>query len=381
MDGKAPGCGPLHPSAILGAMKRPDILIIGGGIIGCALALELAEEKVTLVVVERGEPGSEASWAAAGMLAPGAEHQEHAAMVKLARASAGLYPGWVAKLAARTSLDLGYRTEGTLLVAFNEAEARVLAGAEGEQLRGDGLRQREPALSARIVAGVYLPDDHQVDNRFLFAALLDATRSAGVEFRTATTVREVLIESGRAVGVRLADGNRLDAGAVVNAAGCWAGQLGPEAARLAPTRPVRGQMVALRRERPLLRHVVRSARAYLVPRADGRLLVGSTMEDVGYDKSVTPGGLRRLLAGAREMVPAAAAMLFAEAWAGLRPDTPDHRPILGATDVEDFFVATGHFRNGILLAPVTARLLTEVILGRPPSLPLEPFSPLRFAAK
>ena len=362
-------------------MERNDILIVGGGIIGCALALELAEEKLSVTVLEKGEPGREASWAAAGMLAPGAEHNGHPASTELARASAELYPGWAAKLAARTSLDLGYRTEGTLLVAFSEEEARVLSAVEGEHLTGDELRRREPALSARLVSGVFLPDDHQVDNRVLLEALLQATRGTGVEFRTGTEARELLIESGRAVGVRLADRSRVETGAVVNAAGCWAGRLGPAAARLAPTHPVRGQVVALGREQPLLRHVVRSARAYLVPRADGRLLIGSTMEEVGYDKSVTPGVLRRLLAAAREMVPAAAAMLFAEAWAGLRPDTPDHRPILGATDVEDFFVATGHFRNGILLAPITARLLTEVILGRRPTLPLEPFSPLRFAAK
>jgi glycine oxidase len=362
-------------------MKQNDVVILGAGIIGCALALELADDKLSVTVLEKGEPGREASWAAAGMLAPAAEHNGHPASTALARASAELYPGWAARLAARSALDLGYRTEGTLLVAFSEEEARLLPAAEGEPLSGDELHRREPALSARLVSGVYLPHDHQVDNRVLLAALLQAARAAGVEFRTGTEARELLIESGRAVGVRLADGSRLDAGAVVNAAGCWAGRMGPIAARLAPTRPVRGQVVALRREQPLLRHVVRSARAYLVPRADGRLLIGSTMEDAGYDKSVTPGVLRRLLAATREMIPAAAAMVFAEAWAGLRPDTPDHLPILGATDVENFFVATGHFRNGILLAPITARLLTEVILGRRPSLSLEPFSPLRFAAR
>jgi glycine oxidase len=361
-------------------MQRDDVLIIGGGIIGCWLALELAEEKLSVTVLERGEPGREASWAAAGMLAPTAEHQEHPALAALAQASAELYPPWVAKLAALTSIEVGHRTQGTLLVAFTEAEAKHLEGIPGERLTPAEARRQEPGLSPETTAALYLRGDQQVDNRRLFDALLEAARRAGVRFLTGTTVRDVLIESGRALGVRSADGARLQAGAVVNAAGCWSAQLGQEAARLAPTRPVRGQILALRNQPPVLRHVIRSAQAYLVPQADGRLVVGSTMENVGFDKCVTPAALRGLLAGAREMMPGLKSLPFVDAWAGLRPDTPDHLPFLGATDIGNLFIASGHFRNGLLLAPITAKLLTEVILGRPPSLALQPFSPLRFAA-
>src|SRR3989338_6573653 len=263
-------------------MPKPDILIAGAGIIGCSLALRLAEEKVGVLVLDRGQPGEEASWAAAGMLAPTSEHAQAPAETELAAVSAALYPSWIEKLEGRIKEPLGYRSEGTLLVAFSVDEAAPLAGPPGER-------------------------------------------------------------------------------------------------RYAPVRPVRGQMLALEAAPDFLRHVVRSPRGYLVPRGGGRLLVGSTMEDAGYDKSVTPSGLRGLLAAAVEIAPGAAGLPFVEAWAGLRPDTPDHLPILGATDIKNYFVATGHFRNGILLAPLTAELMTEAILNRKPRLALAPFSPLRLA--
>ncbi len=357
---------------------KPDVLIAGGGIIGCAAAFELAEAKLQVMVVERGEPGGEASWAAAGMLSPTAEHAEHPALAALARASAALYPQWLVGIARLSPVEVGYRCEGTLLVAFADAEGALLETVGGEKLTLAQARRLEPALSKQAVATCYLADDCQVDNRRLCKALRAAAARAGVSFHTSISVQSLLLESGRATGVRLSDGSTLAAGVVVNAAGCWAGQLGAESARLAPTRPVRGQMLALHGESAMLRHVVHSHRAYLVPRADGQVLVGSTMEEAGYDKGVTPEGLRGLLAGAREIAPTLAGLSFLEAWAGLRPDTPDHLPILGATDIKGYFIATGHFRNGILLAPITAKLLVAAILGRKPSLPLEPFSPLRF---
>lgn len=356
-------------------MPAKDILIVGGGIIGCALGFRLAQEKLRVTVLDRSEPGQEASWAAAGMLAPTSEHHAVGALAELCRASARLYPEWLSRLGVG---EVGYREEGTLQIAFSEEEARALDRLPGERLPAEELRWREPALSERALAGVYLPDDRQVDNRRLLAALVEACRRRGVRFEAGPEVRCVRVEGGRATGVRLADGSERAAGTVVNAAGCWAGSLGEPASRYAPVRPVRGQMMTLAAEAALLRHVVRSARGYLVPRSDGRILLGSTMEDAGYDKSLTPAGLQGILAAAMEIAPAVASLPFAGAWAGLRPDTPDHRPILGATGIENYFVATGHFRNGVLLAPITAELLADVILGRPPVLPLEPFSPLRF---
>ncbi len=367
------------------ALVRRDALIIGGGVIGVALALRLATDKLSVTIAERGQPGREASWAAAGMLAPtseaghGPDGELPPPLATLAAASAELYPEWLERLGTN-KLAVGYRTEGTIDVAFTEAEAETLKLLPGEPLTPAEARRLEPALSHRVVAAVLLTRDVQVDNRRLLATLLEAARSAGVQFRIGTRVVEVTIEGGRATGVRTAEGERVSAGLVVNAAGCWASKLGEHGRRLTPTRPVRGQMVALQGpEASGPRHVVRSPRGYILPRADGRLVIGSTSENAGYDKSLTPAGLRQILSAGIELVPAAASLPFADAWAGLRPDTPDHLPILGATDVENFFVATGHYRNGILLAPVTAQLVGDAILGQEPSLSLEPFSPLRFA--
>ncbi len=358
-------------------MATGDILIVGGGIIGCALALRLAEEKLNVTVIERGEPGREASWAAAGMLAPTSEAPHFDAHeAELAAASAALYPDWLDQLGLRATV--GYRTEGTLQIAFTEDEATALRSLPGEILTAAEARRLEPALSERVVAAVFRPRDVQVDNRRLVPAVAAAAEKAGVKFLTGTSTNELTIQSGRITGVRASTGETLAAGAVVNAAGCWAGKLDPQRT---PTRPIRGQMLALRGpEGSGLRHVVRSPRGYILPREGGRLVIGSTSEDVGYDKGLTPAGLRQLLAAALELVPAAASLPFADSWAGLRPDSPDHLPILGATDIKNYFVATGHYRNGILLAPITAQLVGDVIMDCQPQLSLAPFSPSRFLA-
>jgi glycine oxidase len=360
-------------------MARDTILIVGGGIIGCGLALRLADEGMKVTVVERGEPGREASWAAAGMLAPSSEHHEEPAMEELARASAALYPEWLERLGADAASKVEYRTEGTLQVAFSEEEEGELEALPGERISPAEARCREPALSEQVIAAIHLPDDRQLDNRRLMELLVQACVRAGVGFHTGMKVGEVVVESGRATGVRAADGMRLEGDAVVNTAGCWAAQLGPESARLAPSAPVRGQIMVLQAEKGFLRHVVRAPASYLVPRHDGRVLVGGTMEKVGFDRSVTSGGLHGLATKAHGLVPDTARLAFDGAWAGLRPGSPDDLPILGATDIEGYFVATGHFRNGILLAPMSVQLMAEVILGRAASLPVGPFSPLRFA--
>jgi len=313
------------------------------------------------------------------MLAPTSErlHGE-GSEAELASASARIYVEWLAELGEGVAGEVAYSAHGTLVLAFSEEEGAQLRGLPGQWLAPAEARRLEPALSERILGAMYLPGDHQVDNRRLFQALLEAVLRAGVQVRAGTTVVGLLVRSGRAAGVAFADGSELEAGAVVNAAGAWAGLLGGEAAQLAPTRPVRGQIVCLRGAPGLLRHVIRSPRGYLVPRASGEVLVGSTTEDTGYDKSVTPAALRRLLRAAQVMVPGLEAASFVEAWAGLRPDTPDHLPILGSTNIENLFVATGHFRNGILLAPITAEILTGWLLRGKPPIAADDLLPERF---
>ncbi|MGH9804326.1 MAG: NAD(P)/FAD-dependent oxidoreductase, partial [Candidatus Acidiferrales bacterium] len=287
-------------------MAAPDCLIVGGGIIGVSLALELAREKMAVVVLERGHASREASWAAAGMLAPTSEHHQHPAMEALVRAGSEVYPQWLSSLRQLSPVEVGFRSEGTLVVGFDESDSAELAHLPGERLTPAELRRREPALSDRVACGVYLKNDLQVDNRRLMVALWEAAAHAGVGLRPRTEARAVLAASGRVTGVQIADKSRIEAGMVVDAAGAWAGQLGEAAARLAPTRPVRGQMLSLGAGSAPVRHVIRTPRAYIHPRAGGRLVIGSTMEDAGYDKSVTPAGLAGLLAGAREILPAAA---------------------------------------------------------------------------
>lgn len=369
-------------------MAPRDALIIGGGLIGLAIACELRKAGLGVTVAERKHPGEEASTAAAGMLAPSAEiiHDPH--ILPLSLASNEIYPDFVAEIERESKQKVEHRREGTLLVALSDAEVQhfdqFVALAREKKLapvvlNGREAREREGNLSERVQKAAYLPTDTQVDPRRLMHAVLLVAVRRGVEIRTGLTVTALACEGGRIIGVETNEG-RVSAGLVVNAAGSWAGSIsGCE--RFAPTRPIRGQIVQFRCSPPAFNHVLRSESCYLVPRADGRALVGSTMEDVGYDRSVTVGAVRRLLAGAEEVVPCLADAHFEEAWAGLRPDSPDHKPILGATDVVGLFIATGHFRNGILLTPITARLMKELIVDGKPSLDLAEFSPMRFAPK
>lgn len=368
-------------------MASTDALIIGGGLIGCAIAWELRKAGLAVTVVERQHPGEEASTAAAGMLAPSAEIVHGPDLLPLAQASNEIYPAFITEIEAASGLTVEHRREGTLLVALCDAEARrleqwaevaVQKGLQAVVLNPQLARQREPNLSESVQKAVYLASDTQLDTRRLMHAVLLAAVRQGVEIRTGVTVTAAACEAGRVVGVETTEG-RLSAGVVVNAAGSWAGSIaGCE--RYAPTRPIRGQIVQVRHSPAAIRHVLRSEAGYLVPRAHGRILAGSTMEDVGYDRRVTTAGVRRLLEVAQELVPSLAEAQFEEAWAGLRPDTPDHKPILGPTDVNGLFIATGHFRNGILLAPITARLMKELIVDGRASLDLAEFSPMRFAS-
>jgi len=363
----------------------PDVLIVGGGIISGAVAYELACAGAKVLILERSQAGREASWAAGGMLAPTSETFHDLPLLPFALESMLLYPDFLARVQNDSRIEVDYRTEGTLLIALNAAEAarleqaaRMLASQKlaGQMLSGEEARQLEPALAREVCSALLLPKDHQVDNRRLTEAVFVAAQKRGARLRERTTVETIVVEHGRAVAVKTA-GERVAAAKILVAAGCWSATLGPECARLAPTKPIRGQMLALKMAKPCLSRVIRGA-VYLVPGKDGRVVVGSTVEDVGFDKSTTPEVLSRLRASAEEIVPGLREAEIAESWAGLRPDSPDHLPILGACDIENLFLATGHYRNGILLAPATARAMVELILRGSSSLPIETFSPLRF---
>lgn len=368
-------------------MRASDVIVVGGGIIGCAIAYALAKEGISVRLIERQEPGCEASRAAAGMLAPQSEvmHEPHGPFFELSRASLHLYPDFIAEIEEVTGLSIEYRREGALFLAFDFAEGEVLAAAYEKQkaiglavedLTADEVREREPALSEAVQMALLLPEDHQVDNQKLMEALPLAAQRRGVEILTGQPVLGLMREKDRVVGVRTSH-DVYTAACVINCAGAWAATVDPHRHPPLPVKPIRGQIVVLRTRAPLLEHVVHSAHCYIVPRRDGRLLVGSTMEDVGYEKRVTADALLRLLSAARQVLPAIERSTFVEAWAGFRPDTPDHLPILGEAE-PGLLIATGHFRNGILLAPITARLIAELVTSGQASRDLTPFHPHRF---
>ncbi len=368
-------------------METFDAAIIGGGIIGGSIAFELARYKLRVVLLDRQPPGQEASWAAAGMLAPAPDSPDSIPLVPLGRASLALYPEFITAVEDASGRKVGYRAEGTLEVLFAGGAERELStlialhhglGLPTEPLRLEEAHRLEPALSREARAVALLPYEGSVDNRLLTDAVLAAAARQGVAIRAGAEVTSLLREASRCAGV-VAGGEKLRASHVVLAAGCYSGGI-EGLSRYAPTRPVRGQMAALRSARVELRRVLRSGRGYVVPRNDGRLIVGSTLENAGFEKRLTPAGLAAILSAALELAPELADAAVVETWCGLRPDTPDHLPVLGPTDIEGLVVATGHYRNGILLAPVTAKLIREWLTEQRTSVAWEGFSPLRFAA-
>lgn len=369
-------------------MTTFDVAIVGGGIIGGSVAWELTRAGRRVVLLDRQQPGQEASWAAGGILSPSFEVPEAVALVPLARASLHLYPQFVAAAESASGITTGFRQDAGLQVFFGEGadgacNALVAAhNATGLSTRAISVgeaRKLEPSLNPATSAAALLPEEGRVDNRLLTAAVLAAAKRAGVEVHADKSVIDLALDGARCTGV-IAGTERIAAKIVVIAAGCFCGQIGA-VSRYAPTRPARGQMAALRSPKVSFARVVASPRGYLIPREDGRLIAGSTLEDAGFEKAVTPEGLQRILAAALEIAPELAGAAVVETWSGLRPDSPDHLPILGPTDVEGLWMATGHFRNGILLAPITARLMREWLEEKPLSVPVEQFSPMRFAAQ
>jgi glycine oxidase len=352
------------------SVRTWDIIIIGGGIIGLSLAIELRKRQARVLIVERGEPGREASHAAAGMLAD-CGMEIPLALQTLATASARMYPEFVHELQDESGINVDLRDDGTILFLTSKS-ATDCADFSVEQLLPERLVELEPELLASARPAIYL-HERSVDPRALTLAALKAAKHREVDIASGTTVTEILVSDGRTVGVST-DKTTYHAPIVVNCGGAWAGQIGPHQF---PTRPVKGQMLSVIGG-PKIRHVIRTPEVYLVPRSDGRILIGATIEEAGYDKRVDADTIQHLHDAAVRLVPVLAQARRHELWAGLRPGTPDELPILGGTSTPGYFIATGHFRDGILLSPITARVVAQLVTKAKPDYDLAAFSPSRF---
>lgn len=353
-------------------MKTWDVIIIGGGIIGLSLSLELRKNGASVLVIERGEPGREASYAAGGMLAD-CTLETPGALQSLATASARMYPGFVHELQVESGVFVDLRDQGAIIVPPPE-HVYERPGFTLEKVLPAPLAELEPALAEPTRPAFYLKE-RSVDPRALTAAALAAAKRRGVDFSSGDEVTAVNQSDGRVSGVVTKKTSFLSA-KVINCAGAWSGQIAPLAF---PIRPVKGQMLCLvAPRRALLKHVIRSPEMYLIPRSDGRIIVGTTVEEAGFDKRTDVNTIQHLHRAAIAMVPELRNAKILEDWAGLRPGTPDSLPILGATRTPGYYLATGHFRDGILLAPITAQVMAQVIAGTACDYDLTLFSAERF---
>ncbi|HEX3279812.1 MAG TPA: glycine oxidase ThiO [Pyrinomonadaceae bacterium] len=365
-----------------------EVAIIGGGVIGMAIARALAQRGVRdVLIVERSSLGAEASSAAAGMLAPQAEADSADEFFQLCCQSRDLYPAFAQTLREETGIDIELETTGTLYLAFTEEDERELkqrydwqtsAGLEVENLSPGSARLFEPGISPNLRAALRFPLDNQVENRRLISALANANEALGVRVLTGASVDSLSIKRDRVSGIETSRGF-ITCEKVVIASGAWTNQVISEVLPNPRVEPVRGQMVSFDATLRIARHVIYSSRGYIVPRRDGRLLAGSTTEHAGFDKRVTAAGVQAIVASAVEIAPAVAALPLASTWAGLRPRAADGLPVLGpCAEIAGVFYATGHYRNGILLTPITADLLASAIVDDEVSPPLQIFSPDRF---
>jgi len=351
--------------------KTWDVIVIGGGIIGLSLSLALKRKGASVLVVERGQPGREASHAAGGMLVD-CLFETSAALQPLATASARMYPEFVRELELESGIKVDLRDQGTIL--FPSPDHFEQVARQSAPLPAP-LSELEPALADFNRPALYL-QERSVDPRALTAAALQAAKHLAVDISSGEEVTTVDIVHGQVAGVTTTK-TSFHAPKVINCAGAWSGQIAPH---VFPTRPVKGQMLCLASpSRNLLKHVIRSPEVYLIPRTDGRILAGATVEEAGFDKRTDVATIQKLHRAAIALVPELRNAKILEDWAGLRPGTPDALPILGATATPGYYVATGHFRDGILLAPITAQVMAEVITGTNCNYDLKPFSPSRFS--
>lgn len=365
---------PRYPLLYNHNVRTWDVIIVGGGVIGLSLAWRLRAHQLSVLVVEKREPAREASYAAGGMIAHCDPHNPPE-LRALAAASASMYPEFVRELEDESGESADLRDLGT--IAYLE-DGDVPACAESRTLCDAELFKMEPLLRLRGTTW-FLPE-HSVDPRGLGPALVKAARHRGVDIVTGHPVIEVLVAGDRTAGVRTIQ-SEYAAEVVVNCAGAWADQIQPLGI---PTHPVKGQMVCVvpqpgaHHAGPLIQHVVRTPDVYIIPRSDGRILLGATVEHAGFDKQVNPDTVQKLFQAGIKAVPELAGMRIHDAWAGLRPGSPDKHPILGETSLPGYYAATGHYRDGIMLAPITAHLMAQLITRNTPDLDLKPFSPLRF---
>jgi glycine oxidase len=377
--------------------SKPHVLVVGGGIMGTSAALELALQGARVTVLEKALPGAEASSAAAGILGAEIENADPGPMLDLCRKSQALYPAWVEFIERESGVPVGLEAGGSLELASSKAElarlekqrAHQLSEGRAQLLGKRELSRLEPHLSSDLAGAIFFPSDRRVVPPALFRAVHLAALARGVEFRTGRHATKVVTETKRgrgaraggvrACGIELDDESVVQADVTVVAAGSWTSLLSGLPLQRGAIVPARGQLVELDLGAPRLHRVAVGAGVYLIPRADGRLLVGSTLEFVGYQKAVTAAGLHHLLGGALRVMPELEAAEVTRSWSNFRPYTRDHLPLLGSPGIADLIVASGHYRNGILLAPITARIVSALALKRRPPIALSAFDPRRTA--